>query len=757
MADFHDERTSGPDDETGSQPAPGSGPPLEAAHLVEFDTRLIACLLGTGQRNGPRVLFGKRADGALYHISLVDDAILAEGLSCPDCGHALVAVRGPKVSHHFRHRSTMECRTAGETALHVMGKQIIQERGWVHVPATEAVGRTLREQVGKAGSIVFDEVWLEQPMEGMRPDIRARKGDRDLLIEIKVTHAVDEVKLARVEAQGISMLEIDLGKVKRDLNVEGLAELILSDAPRQWLFNTAQRNAQEKIEKREAEKAARKKVQEDAQIEQAIRLWQHEQDLSEDHTLLREVDRKLADLGVTYVFDTEQRPAPGFASGPCTWQARIFRHILIPAMVKSLKATGYHDRVPTFTLSGLSKLLSKWGDTRFIRLERHLIPHARKRVPGLLDTGGVVSAFITGLVEKEILEEKTAQSAFAVEPLSRHWAIHPALITALRSWAEADRALRDLAVAAHEKGMAVSLNGRHVDPVHAGALFLPGEAPADLDRTLRHLARSLADGGTRFGIRDQDIIRSSGLRFHVRRTGGGVSPVDATERAFHRLAELYRGSLYERLLACRRAEANRLVSRMGRMPMTLLPGLELDDFVSDEADFPSPTGALDIARLELELLSDGDTHQHSTDEEGVATGKGIISERGKAIERAIDFWRCCTAELPGEATRFYKQHIRGITDAATFTKAERAVRSRVFEREEDRRAEQARQRAEDEKRARWSRLENLLRGKGKHDDWIGPFRRSRQRAYGNRSVDEICDIKDVFERLFKDIQSRKRL
>src|SRR5690554_3281993 len=49
-----------------------------------------------------------------------------------------------------------------------------------------------------------------------QPDIYARDEVGELLIEIRVTHAVDDCKAARVQAHGRRMVEIDLSGLDRD-------------------------------------------------------------------------------------------------------------------------------------------------------------------------------------------------------------------------------------------------------------------------------------------------------------------------------------------------------------------------------------------------------------------------------------------------------------------------------------------------------------------------------------------------------------
>ena len=194
----------------------------------------------------PRTIFGMAPSGDLIHVL---DAPRGTGhLTCPDCAAPLFPRRGRVRRAHFAHASVRghgECQHAGETALHRVAKEIIAAGPALRLPWAELDGPAGREIVQPGEWVSFGEVKVEPREDGLRPDLVAtlvREGEdgvsrHRLIIEVKVSHAVDARKLALLKARGESVLEIDLSRVDRDLSREALAEQILGKAPRVWLFH----------------------------------------------------------------------------------------------------------------------------------------------------------------------------------------------------------------------------------------------------------------------------------------------------------------------------------------------------------------------------------------------------------------------------------------------------------------------------------------------------------------------------------------
>jgi hypothetical protein len=70
-------------------------------------------------------------------------------------------------------------------------------------------------------------------------------GDRTLLVEICVTHAVDRAKLRKVRRAGVAMLEVRLSRDDAMLSRDDLRSKLRDDlACKTWLYSPQQREAE---------------------------------------------------------------------------------------------------------------------------------------------------------------------------------------------------------------------------------------------------------------------------------------------------------------------------------------------------------------------------------------------------------------------------------------------------------------------------------------------------------------------------------
>lgn len=182
--------------------------------------------------------FGIR-DGTVVHISQVQQG-LACGCVCPVCKKPLVARKGAVVVPHFAHYQGAECARAAETALHLEAKRILAERREIWLPeVTVSIGSYGRcIEISPERAFALDEVQAECRTGDVVPDIMARCGEIQLMIEITVTHGVDEAKFRKIRQFGISTIEIDLSSVCRAFSAEDLCDAVIRQtANKQWVFN----------------------------------------------------------------------------------------------------------------------------------------------------------------------------------------------------------------------------------------------------------------------------------------------------------------------------------------------------------------------------------------------------------------------------------------------------------------------------------------------------------------------------------------
>ena len=172
---------------------------------------------------------------------------------------------------HFAHKSGSQCANGYETAIHLAVKNIIFSRKQFTLPECnfsiylENNGKLRKnyeefdprrnyqsdEQFEESHKNLlafahipsiqcsFDQVDLEVFQLDIRPDIVCTLGGKKLYVEVAVTHFVDDVKMAKLQARGISTLEIDVSHLRHDdLSFGKLEDLILNNAAnKKWLIN----------------------------------------------------------------------------------------------------------------------------------------------------------------------------------------------------------------------------------------------------------------------------------------------------------------------------------------------------------------------------------------------------------------------------------------------------------------------------------------------------------------------------------------
>lgn len=280
--------------------------------FINVDSARLSKFLRSLQSASIKLQYGLK-DGKIIHISELSesDRGLACLCICPACEVKLQARLGKgKRRPHFSHNNeACNIENAQQTALHLLAKEILTESNHIKLPAYVVEGsesgfvdydcsyKAIRDQlssieVTRPTSYQFDNVVLEKKVSDIVPDIliwRSSNGKK-LIIEIAVTHFVDNEKREKIKKLGISALEIDLSqlpKMEFDRNFlkDKIIERIDSKA---WIHNMNYSKALDKLaernskiadqDKKEAEatrlmmekfvQAERKKVLEEKQREQ---------------------------------------------------------------------------------------------------------------------------------------------------------------------------------------------------------------------------------------------------------------------------------------------------------------------------------------------------------------------------------------------------------------------------------------------------------------------------------------------------------
>lgn len=195
-----------------------------------------------------RLPYGLR-ENSLLHISEVCSG-LACNCVCPKCLSPLVARKGTQRGHHFAHHSSQPCTYATETALHLAAKDILARLRLIRLPAVHVQFRSHRSAIEIAPPRLYhiDAVRIERRRDGLIPDVIARIHNRDLVVEVYVTHRVDNAKRQRLRHLGISAVEIDLSDAPRDMPMDAITELVVNGVDnKRWIFNARQHAEHERL------------------------------------------------------------------------------------------------------------------------------------------------------------------------------------------------------------------------------------------------------------------------------------------------------------------------------------------------------------------------------------------------------------------------------------------------------------------------------------------------------------------------------
>jgi hypothetical protein len=178
---------------------------------------------------------------------------------CPACERPLYSKHciGGRIAPHFQHAPGVECAQGYETALHLAAKQLIEQRRLLIFPelvakaeVQDALGgrHTAKKQLIPEGIRFLEDVALEQKLGRMRPDlIVSAIGVGPVLIEIAVTHFVDEEKLQKIRDSQLPAIEIDISDL-RAASFDALTTVLFEVARySSWLYHPQLEAAQPQL------------------------------------------------------------------------------------------------------------------------------------------------------------------------------------------------------------------------------------------------------------------------------------------------------------------------------------------------------------------------------------------------------------------------------------------------------------------------------------------------------------------------------
>jgi len=196
------------------------------------------------------LLYGQRKDGHICHVDDVPNG-KACGCVCPSCGEPLEAKQGTIKIHHFAHIGGSECAYVRQTNIHCMAEEILEESKTLVFPKSEEV--CFKNQTAlffPFQQCHVDEVMLEKRVSDFIPDIIIKSRRMTILVEIFVTHPVDEPKKDKIRKSDADLaIEIDLSDLAyKDISKEDLKHFIEDSSRSHWLLNRIEDTAKTNYE-----------------------------------------------------------------------------------------------------------------------------------------------------------------------------------------------------------------------------------------------------------------------------------------------------------------------------------------------------------------------------------------------------------------------------------------------------------------------------------------------------------------------------
>lgn len=156
---------------------------------------------------------------------------------CPSCRMPLIAKNAGKIKiPHFAHGANSECVTAVQTSLHYLAKEIFLEAKVFHFRKFD--GRTARYNIS--------EVILENKICGIIPDVILNCEGKSFIVEIFVSHSVDEEKKQKIKDMNVSAVEYDLSKADRNIGKEELRGILFDNPEIRWSYDADEKRIADK-------------------------------------------------------------------------------------------------------------------------------------------------------------------------------------------------------------------------------------------------------------------------------------------------------------------------------------------------------------------------------------------------------------------------------------------------------------------------------------------------------------------------------
>lgn len=230
------------------------------------------------------MIYALNQNDMLVHVDSVPNGLKCN-CHCPSCGESLSARQGKKKQHSFAHSAQNEskCAYGYQTSLHLLAKEIFNEGCEILLPPvyydeeefdySKFDSKTYNEihnPLFNAYRFQADSVELEKQYDNFIPDIILYYKGKPLVVEICVTHPVDDEKKEKIKMSKVSAVEFDLSKVDREIDKDCLRGIFESGENCRWIYNSKgsdqardfMKIVEERFEKKKQEEQRKKEEEE---------------------------------------------------------------------------------------------------------------------------------------------------------------------------------------------------------------------------------------------------------------------------------------------------------------------------------------------------------------------------------------------------------------------------------------------------------------------------------------------------------------
>lgn len=159
-----------------------------------------------------------KPNNEIIHIDTVDEEReKRKDCFCTKCNKKLEAVldfQDYERSPFFRHSDKSNCEGAQETALHLLGKQILLDHTKINLP--------------QLGILEYSNPVAEKRVEKIKPDVSVVSNNKPFYFEVFVSNEVNSKKEKYIIKNNLNCVEIDLSKNKES-SLEEIYFKVLED------------------------------------------------------------------------------------------------------------------------------------------------------------------------------------------------------------------------------------------------------------------------------------------------------------------------------------------------------------------------------------------------------------------------------------------------------------------------------------------------------------------------------------------------